>query len=784
MKYRRIIMAAMAALTAILPMGVLAATYNYVGTGTLWSGTTGSDITNANNWSSGEMPNSANDYLVSGSDSNHRLCTVALDGSFPGNSLTIKGLGQNAQLVLKGSPHTYSFPNGGLILEAGTVWLHSWADFTIGGPVTVGNYGSTWRGVYLYGYQSAKTLTFTGPFTSASDSILNVLHVNEDTSDPQKYTVYFKGDMSGYVGSIIVGGTTRNWARACFGATQVNGTVQVNPTGAIGPCAEGVGLGECSVKDLVLTAGSTLKLSVSAATNGIVRVTNSLTMPETGKVKLDMTTYRVSASDQYWPSVKRLLLVAPLGTGLEPDLFDVSLPSNFPTWVRLPRASLLVETTADEERLYWNVIPYHAMTTVDAWGQSAFLSDYAAHWSGHANGDSLDPEAIYYNNGYSLNTPRVSSGIIEFGGLGIIITKNSKITLQQSARIGHLYVETVAAGVRGVIIGDTAGDRILQGTLTTVDIDKNGGYAKFFGHSAKTVDIQSELRGSGNLSLTTTSNTSDAYGNASPTYILGGTNTAFSGKLQVANVTPPTYMTTLKVSDGRNLGGEMAEFTYDGVELRDGSRLEATASLELAEATRGLFVNGSGRIRVPNATDEMAVRSQLTIAGTLVKEGPGVLALGGSACRFTAEQSETPVAGTNVLEVSAGRIKALSKDAFQGLAIKFSADTGIEIPMPTEVDADTLQYGLCNTAWATPFDLTDCGGRLFVGVHDVTAVPDRANIAICTVSSSVASSLRGKIDIAKIPHHAETVSERDNGDGTVTFIADIRFNPETVIIVR
>ena len=783
MKFRKTIAAVTALFAAILPVCALAATYNYVGTEGLWSGWSAHAITNAANWSSGEMPNSANDYLLTGSGSPQRNCSVGIDGAFPGNSLQLQALGEGARLVLRGT-HSYSFPNDGLILKSGTVWLYSWADFTIGGNVTIGNYGLQWGGcVYLFGSQSAMTLTFTGPITSATDSIVRVQHYNEDTSDPQKYTVKFMGDMGGYVGSILVGGTTKNWARACFGATSVNGTVQVNPTGAIGPCAEGLGLGECSVKDLVLKAGSTLKLSVSAATNGIVRVTNSLTMPETGKVKLDMTTYRTSASNQYWPAVKRLLLVAPLGTGLNPDMFDVSLPSDFPAWVKASRTSLLVETTADEERLYWNVIPYHAMNTSDAWAQSAFLPDYAAHWSGHANGESLDPEAIYYNNGYSLNTPRVSSGIIEFGGLGIIITKSSKLSLHQSARIGHLYLETVTSGVRGVIIGDTGGSRILQGTLTTVDIDKNGGYAKFFGHSTKTVDIQSELRGSGSLSLTTTTSTSDAWGNASPTYILGGTNTAFSGKLQISNVTPPTYRTTLKVSDGRNLGGAMAEFTYDGIELKAGSRLTATASLELSEPTRGLFVNGSGRINVPEATDEMKTCTQLTMAGTLVKEGAGVLALGGT-CRFTAAQDATPIAGTNVLEVAGGRIKALSKDAFNGLAITFASDTGLEVPMPSEVDADTQLYGLCNTAWATPFDLTDCGGKLDVGVRDVTAVPDKVDLAICTVTSAAAANLHGKIVFPHIPQHTVTIWERDNGDGTVTFLAKVQNAIHTMVIVR
>ena len=104
--------------------------------------------------------------------------------------------------------------------------------------------------------------------------------------------------------------------------------------------------------------------------------------------------------------------------------------------------------------------------------------------------------------------------------------------------------------------------------------------------------------------------------------------------------------------------------------------------------------------------------------------------------------------------------------------------------MQTEVDADTRLYGLCNTAWATPFDLTGCGGKLDVSVRDIAAVPDKVDLAICTVTSAAAANLRGNIVFPRIPQHTVTIWERDNGDGTVTFLAKVQNAIHTMVIVR
>ena len=523
----------------------------------------------------------------------------------------------------------------------------------------------------------------------------------------------------------------------------------------------------------------------SATTGGTVRVTNSLTMPASGKVKLDMSDY---PSSLYYTGMTCPLLIAPLGTGLDPDAFELTLPSGFPALFKAASCTLTVETTEDAEILTWKTRKRFVMTTGDAWSQSAFLPAYASHWEGHSNGDPLDPEGFYYVNrdGIALASPNDNSATVaHFGGYSLLVAELSQpFRLFQSAKIDRFYLRSNVKF--SVYFGHSWRPMpisLLQGTLTLI-APATPNYALFYGGNNNSLDIQSEIRGDNGLSLSTHSN-SDAYpGNGSPTFILSGTNTSFSGKIRVSNATPPTYMTTLKVSDGRNLGGAMAAFTYDSIELKAGSRLTATASLELAEPTRGLFVNGSGRISVPEATDEMKTCAQLTMAGTLVKEGAGVLALGGPACRFTAAQDATPIAGTNVLEVAGGRIKALSKDAFNGLAIAFASGTGLEVPMQSEVDADTRLYGLCDTAWATPFDLAGCGGKLDVSVRDIAAVPDKVDLAICTVASAAAANLRGQIVFPHIPQHTVTILERDNGDGTVTFLARVQNAIHTMVIVR
>ena len=198
--------------------------------------------------------------------------------------------------------------------------------------------------------------------------------------------------------------------------------------------------------------------------------------------------------------------------------------------------------------------------------------------------------------------------------------------------------------------------------------------------------------------------------------MLTGTNSAFSGRLAVTNDrNTPSTNTTLTVSDVRALGGARTSFAYNALSLAKCSRLDVTGSINFSEPTRGVYFSGSNYVNIANAAHTLTLASQTTLAGTLIKEGAGTLALGGTL-KFTSSQSDTPVEGTNILQLSAGRVKPVSKTGADGLAITFASGTGLRLAPLAEADADVLRYGLYDVKWATPFDLTATGGKLDVAL--------------------------------------------------------------------
>ena len=238
--------------------------------------------------------------------------------------------------------------------------------------------------------------------------------------------------------------------------------------------------------------------------------------------------------------------------------------------------------------------------------------------------------------------------------------------------------------------------------------------------------------------------------------------------------THPATNVTLRISDARAIGGPRTAFAYDALAFSNWSRLQADASLTLAEPTRGVYFAGGNYVSVPDATNTLALASQTTLAGTLVKQGAGTLALGGTL-KFTASQSATPLAGTNILQVAAGRIRPASKGGTDGLAISFAAGTGLKLAPVSEANADVARYGLYNVKWATPFDLTETGGKLDVALElpeNRGEIPAAFSFGICTVPTAAAGALEGNVVLQKVRGYKTSVAATPNGDGSTTFTAN------------
>lgn len=722
------------------------------------------DIMDAGKW--GAVPTADNAYRIEGPNyQNRKFCGIGGTGTFPGTSLTVYN--SSATLVFN---ETSDWTFNKLSLRGGVVAVKKGTS-TIRGPVEI--LSQDFGPAKISGCINADTrLTFTGKFTGTQWAGLSVIQDTGFKSDLRSVTV-FQGDMSGYAGAFSVGGSgDYTYGRAYFGDTSVAVATDAKPltvykTGTIAPCGAGSdGLGCFSVGKLTLNAGATLLTSVSDTTGGCVRVTKTLTMPTTGKVNVKIAAIPTGVT------CRRTLLVAPLGTGLKPDQFDLVEASPITAYVKNARSELLVEKDEREERLVYVLHKAYTLETTDGWNQSALELAYSDHWKDVAKNTPLDPDGAYYLDdsnwaGKSLATSYISSsGTVRFQGYSLTAATRATIQIYASLDIDRLYLY----GSTSIGYGSTHMSRTVSGRIFTLASTASD-YVNIIGRDAtRNFYIKSEISGASGLQFSTRK---DWYGSySSPVFHLSGTNTALSGKILVTNQNPSEHFSTLVVADGRSLGGAMTAFTYNGIELTGRSLLRVTAATEFAEPTRGWFINGQGRISVPNIADEVKIWSQLTMAGKLVKEGAGALALGG-ACRFTSAQGATPLEGTNVLEVAAGRIKAIAKTGYDGLAIKFAAGTGIELPRETEASDDVKAFGVYDVAWATPFDLSACGGVLNVGFRDWTDLPRGLEMAVCTVSSAAAAGLRGKINFVKEPGHVVNIVERDNGDGTVTFVAQV-----------
>ena len=229
------------------------------------------------------------------------------------------------------------------------------------------------------------------------------------------------------------------------------------------------------------------------------------------------------------------------------------------------------------------------------------------------------------------------------------------------------------------------------------------------------------------------------------------------------------------LNDGRNLGGEYEEEdAWRALTFANYVYVTAAANLDFTAPTRGFCVERGARFDVGEGKT-VRIGAPFTFAGELVKLGAGRLILGGPA-RFIDGAAETaPLAGTNVLTVSAGTLGVAATNALDGVAVSFASGTALSVD-PGAADADVLNYGAVCLKWATPF--TVAGGGALPVTFAANFTPEngipRFEAAICTVSSTVAQDLTfapqngyGKYKLTIVP--------RSNADGSVTFVASFTF---------
>lgn len=698
----------------------------------------------------------------------------------PGSAFTCYGqsfqIGDAAHSVgayLKGGPLT--FQNTGLILARGT--LGTWFGGAIGvinGPVTVNCLGGS-----SFTIENKQPLLNTGMRFTGAVSCPNAGHVLDLTANLGAQ-IQFAGGLSDFNGTIRAENNANLRVASSTSAAQID--VKNGATFGAYAATDVV-----AVRSLTLAAGAGLVVPLggsSSSTVGLVRVTGTLSIPAGKRIPVTFEGVLARELDQEGRVLP--ILAVPKAVGLSADQFDfgelssASSGNSFLPTIR--EVQVVAGETEDVLCLVTRRIASYN-TAADAINTSGLAPDWRSRWNGHADGDDWNPDWDYVANKCTIREiDAPTNNWWTFGGHCLVLENGAVIAAKANCHLvipngvfngGSLAhwggsVDSASLALRPYAFGGTTflsgRIRVASGASVTAD-------------SARTSVIDAELTGGGTFTFAANKgNVStrypDGYG---PAYCeLLGTNVNFAGLVRVntAHTQPDvTNRATLVVANPHSLGGPLAAFAYNAVTLLNYGTLWAQTDVALAEATRGVYIEGNGQFEV-SAGATLALRQPLIVNGTLHKAGAGTLALGGPVA-FNVNTA-TPTAGKNLLKVHAGTVQAIATNALNGVTIAF--DVGTALRVDPAASGDVADWGFVNTKTATPFDLANCpNGTIPVEIAlpgDYEENRRTLTAAICTVPAATALT-PASFAVAHPAGTRTAVTVRANADGTVTYFASV-----------
>ena len=310
------------------------------------------------------------------------------------------------------------------------------------------------------------------------------------------------------------------------------------------------------------------------------------------------------------------------------------------------------------------------------------------------------------------------------------------------------------------------------------------------------IEIDSEIAGGGSIWF---SGVKRSAGTSSPggQYVLRKPNLDYMGTICVSQFINEVYIDfasrfqTLRIADGRCLGGRLPELNPAALTLANFSRLRTIApTVELEDGfNRGVYIQGCGRFFVDSAdgAEKLICNWPITMNGAFYKEGDGRLELGGTVS-FQGEDAigDTPRANSNLFFISEGTLVPRRHNCCDGMAMSFAKGTKLVVPV-VPADADLMKYGLYNVkeggsvaiadTLAVDFDLS---ASALPPAHEFT-------VGIVTVAAAAADDIRGKLKLGATTYkgyrRAQLDEVPDETLGTVTFVG--RFEQDGLsIIVR
>ena len=701
-------------------------------------------------------------------NSGYYMRVQAKNGSceFVGKRLTVAN---GILLQYANDPVTTYFRNQGLILQKGTWYgLGANKSATIEGPIAVESpltapfcLASSANGTNAY--------RFNGKLSSESTCALQ-FGVGIDTGKAEigsaGLTVVLAGDCSEYAGSLIV--TSRVDSTATTFGTKLQLETALLPgsvvlgRGTVLSVANGTT--GATVGAFAVADGASLDLSAGGA------LTVSTSFVKTGTAALPV---EIALSDETfddWAKTNRyVILTVPVAAGVTEKDFAISGISGSRTHEASQGVKfvdngdgtkslvaefgpLVYQTVGDPANFTYQGAAASSLSDGTHW-TSGFLPKPGYHYVG-ANQDGTS---------YALNTPGPQASDYVFEGDSLSVHSLFLFNKTFTAPVLRILPSGSINGGDGISTYRVTGGRLITETKATLTA-----------YSGRLMKIESELEGDAEIWVGRKGGTGAPQSRTE----FSATNLNFKGTFYISQNLDATYdakFQTLYVSDERNLGGRLDDFTFNALNVEKLSQVRTRDSFDLtADYNRGILM-GDARFYADEGKT-IGIRTVLTQKGTIYKEGPGVLDMGGTV-RFyntsTKQPQDAVIAGKNDFVVTDGVLRVSAAYAVDGLNLAFAPATKLVLKLNGS-DAELRAKGLVNVKTDTPFALNSAlAGKLPFGVEiaEGTTIADGDEYAFVTVSATAADQVE-----KMLPKSVRTpgglradIVRRPEVDGAVTF---------------
>ena len=362
--------------------------------------------------------------------------------------------------------------------------------------------------------------------------------------------------------------------------------------------------------------------------------------------------------------------------------------------------------------------------------------------------------------GYRLLTPEpadLPNGVYDFGGESLTIGTNcafkSMATVLKIKSLRLMGDSQFFPRINDSTPSSLAGDELFIGPVAK---NGNGVRIQVYGNLVWTCDAA--VTGPGVLRFIANA----SGGKPAGTIVLSRASDKFYGRIEVSATSwdgtklSSTVNECVMVSDARQLGGALDAFAADALKLENWGTLEATDDVDFSTANRGVTVGNYGQVRVASGKT-LTVGNTVTYAaaGELHKAGTGTLAFGAAADAGTGAR----------LVVDAGAVQANVAAAFAGVDLSFANGTALIV----DTTKDFGEKGV-DLSGATTSVKVQLGFAADETEHELSAYP------LCTVPEGVT------VTVARPKRHFVKLTTKSNGDGTVTYLADVGLSGLAIIL--